>query len=137
MDKVYECLTDKGVNVWLDRHEMVAGPLQRQVDRGIRINDVVLLVLSEASVESDWVEHELEMARKKEKDENRDILCPVTLDDAWKAKMNNVLWRQVKKSHVLDFSKWETEDGTFEPQFQKLVTGLKIYYEREEEKDEG
>ena len=49
------------------------------------------------------------------------------LDDAWKAKMNDVLWRQVKKKNVLDFSKWKTK--AFEPQFQKLVTGLKIYYE--------
>ena len=94
----------------------------------------MLLVLSEPSVHSDWVEHELEMARKKEKDETRDILCPVTLDDAWKGEMNDVLWRQVKKRHVLDFSKWET-GGEFAPQFQNLVTGLKIYYEAE--RDEG
>ncbi len=96
----------------------------------------MLLVLSEPSVHSDWVEHELEVARKKEKDENRDILCAVTLDDAWEGKMNDVLWRQVKKNNVLDFSKWETEDE-FEPQFQKLLKGLKIYYEPEKDKYEG
>ena len=66
------------------------------------------------------------MARDKEKDEDRDVLCPVALDEAWKAKMNDVLWRQIKKKHVLDFSKWKTK--AFEDQFQKLLKGLKIYY---------
>ena len=135
VDKVYKYLTKKEISVWLDKHKIVAGPLQKQVDRAIRINDIVLLVLSEASMESDWVEHELEIARKKEKDEKRDILCPVTLDDAWKGKMNDVLWRQVKKKNVLDFSKWKTK--AFGPQFQKLLKGLKIYYEREKDKDEA
>ena len=54
------------------------------------------------------------------------MLCPVALDDAWKAKMNDVLWRQVKKKHVLDFSKWKTK--AFNAQFEKLLKGLKIYY---------
>ena len=86
VDKVYERLGEEGASVWLDRHDMVAGPLQKQVSRAIRLNDVVLLVLSEASVKSDWVENELDMARRKEKEEKRDVLCPVALDDAWKAK---------------------------------------------------
>ena len=100
------------------------------MDRAIRINDVVLLVLSEASVKSDWVEHELRVARKKEKYEKCDVLCPVALDKAWKDKMSEVLWEQVLTTkHVLDFSKWET-NAQFEPQLQKLVKGLRIYYER-------
>jgi len=77
----------EGVSVWLDHHDLIAGPLQEQIDRAIRLQDVVLLVLSEASVESDWVEHELEVAREKEKTEKRDVLCPVALDETWKAKM--------------------------------------------------
>jgi len=42
----------------------------------------VLLVLSDASVRSDRVENELDMARSKEKAEGQAVLCPVTLDDA-------------------------------------------------------
>ncbi len=126
VDKMRKLLMDKGANVWLDRHDMLAGDVQKQIDRAIQRNDIVLLVLSEASVNSDWVEHELEMARKKEREEHRDVLCPVALDDSWKAKMNDVLWRQVKKKNVLDFAKWKTK--AFNAQFEKLVKGLKIYY---------
>ena len=94
----------------------------------MRLQDVVLLVLSESSINSDWVEHELEMARKKEKEEQRDVLCPVALDDSWREKVDgDVRWRQLAKKLVLDFSAWETDE--FRPQFEKLVKGLKFNYE--------
>ena len=112
--------------MWVDRHDLKAGPLQEQVDRAIRMIDSVILVLSEASVKSDWVEHELEMTRKKEKEQDRTVLCPVALDGSWKAKTDDVLWGQLKKKVVLDFSKWDT--GKFEPQTQKLLDGIKIHY---------
>jgi hypothetical protein len=102
VDKLRDCLMSEGVNVWLDRHDMVAGPIQDQVWRAIQIHHVVLLVLSDASVRSDWVENELDMARSKEKAEGRAVLCPVALDNAWKTKVeakdgpgdpNRQLWR--------------------------------------------
>jgi hypothetical protein len=112
---------------------MVAGSLQKQIGRAIRLYDVVLLVLSSASIKSDWVENELEMARRKEKEENRDVLCPVALDDSWKAKVENIesddrqLWRTLTKKNILDFANWQT--AAFDMQFDKLLRGLKIYYE--------
>ena len=104
---------------------MVAGDLDKQVMRAIRLQDVVLLVLSESSINSDWVEHELETARKKEMEEERDVLCPVALDDSWRNRMDDVLWRQLKKKNIIDFSKWKTK--AFDGQFQKIIKGIKIY----------
>lgn len=130
VDKVYKSLYDEGASVWLDRHDALAGSLTKQVSRAIRLNDVVLLVLSNVSVKSDWVEHELNMARKKEKEEKRDVLCPVALDDSWKVKVEEEpLWHQLTKKNILDFSGWKTK--TFGKQFEKLVKGLKINYPRE------
>jgi len=84
-------------------------------------------VVSEHSVQSDWVEYELESARKKEKAEGREVLCPVSLDGAWKGKVDDPLWRVVKKAHVVDFSGWR-EAGAFEGAFGRLLKGMKIYY---------
>ncbi len=132
VDKVYARLKQEGANVWLDRHDMVAGPLQKQVFQGIRLNDVVLLVLSESSIKSDWVENELDMARCKEKEQSRDVLCPIALDDSWKAKVQDKelddrhLWRTLTKKNILDFSEWRS-DG-FEEPFRKLLDGIKRYY---------
>jgi hypothetical protein len=43
------------------------------------------LTLSEHSLKSDWVEHEVRSARELEKELGRDVLCPVALDDSWKS----------------------------------------------------
>ena len=132
VDKLYDHLTREGVSVWLDRHDMVAGDIQKQVHRAIRSKDVVVLVLSESSIESDWVENELDMAREKEKEESRDVLCPVALDDSWEKRVemdspNRALWRTLKDKLKLDFSKWKTR--AFGGQFGKLLKGMKINYE--------
>jgi len=137
VDKLHDRLKRIGFPVWLDRHDLTAGPLQKQVDRALRFRDVVLLVLSESSVKSDWVEHELKTARRKEKEEQRDILCPISLDDSWKSKVlgsrgasdgPDVDWEHLGKKHVLDFSKWKTK--AFQRAFDKLVSGLKQWYGR-------
>ena len=127
VDNLYERLREVGIPVYLDRRNMVAGDIERQVFNAIRLNDVVLLVLSKDSIESDWVEAELEAARKKEREEQRDVLCPVAVDDSWKKKVEeNVLWRQLKKKLVLDFSPSNSE--AFDAEFQKLVRGIKLNY---------
>jgi hypothetical protein len=133
VDEVCRRLKEQGVPVWLDRHDMVAGRLQKQVSRAIRLNDIVVLVLSESSIQGDWIENELEMARRKENEENRDVLCPVALDDSWKAKLlgdetpNRQLWHTLTHKDIVDFSQWETD--TLEAQFDELLRGMKIYYE--------
>ena len=65
----------------------------------------------------------------KEKDEKRDnVLCPIALDDSWMGKVEgDVLWRQVKKKNVVDFSKWRTK-ADFDTPFRELEDGLKRYY---------
>jgi len=135
VDKLRDRLVEEGVNVWLDRHDMVAGTIQDQVWRAIQLHHVVLLVLSEDSIRSDWVENELDMARNKEKAEGRAVLCPVALDDAWKAKVDakdgpgdagRALWRTLTQKLVVDFSTWKTM--AFEKAFEKLLRGLKLYY---------
>lgn len=127
VDVLYKRLKAAGANVWLDSQHAVAGSLEKQVQRAIRLNDIVVLVLSEASVQSDWVEAELEWARTKEKDTGREVLCPIALDDSWKEKAKgSVLWRKVKDKNVLDFSEWQA--GGFDSPFQKLIRGMKVNY---------
>lgn len=129
VDKLRDKLKDSGnVTVWLDRHDMEAGDLQKQVHRQLRIQDIVLVVLSKDSIESDWVESELYMARKIEKEEGRDVLCPVCLDDSWKDMMDDVLWGQLGKKYVVDFSAWKTKK--FGGQFTKLLNGIMKNYEK-------
>ena len=103
----------------------------------LRKHDVVVLVLSEASTSSDWVEHELDTARRAERVSKRDLLFPVALDDSWKsrmtdtswkAKLEDLLWRHSKTKLVVDFTTWDSDE--FERQFETLLNGLHIEYSK-------
>ena len=131
VDKLRERLLSEGIMVWLDRHDAVAGPIESQIWRAIQIHHVVIILLSKYSVESDWVDSELQMAREREKKDSRAILCPIALDDAWKAKVgpgvdSRHLWRTLQQKNVIDFSKWKTPK--FDVSFQKLMRGLNENY---------
>ncbi len=125
VEKLEKKLKERHIRYWRDIHEMKAGKMERQIERAIRMNPIVLLVLSENSVASDWVEWEVSVARELEKTEKRDVLCPVTLDDSWKeCDWPGPLRRQIMEYNVLDFS----EDADFDSQFEKLVRGIVEYY---------
>ena len=116
------------VRHWRDTHDASAGPLEPQVDRVIRANRTVLLVLSENSVESDWVEHEANVAREATKASQRHVLCPVALGDAWRTcSWDRRLMDQVKKYNVLDFSNWMDSEA-MNREFGRLLKGLKVFY---------
>lgn len=130
VDKIESEFSKRGIHYWRDVHDLRAGRLETQIDRAIQVNSTVLLVLSENSVESDWVEWEVAKARDLEKSLNREILCPVALDDAWKSSdWPTRLRAQIVEYHILDFSGWR-EKAVFERQFLKLLGGLKLFYKR-------
>ena len=130
VDKMDSVLTKEGVRFWRDTHDAIAGRLETQIDRAIRQNPTVLLVLSKKSIKSDWVEHEVRMARELEKELGRDTLCPIALDDSWKSSpWPKRLMEQVMEYNILDFSKWE-DDFAFEEQFAKLLNGLDLFYKK-------
>ena len=126
-------LDEKGIRYWRNVHHLKAGRLERQIDRAIDLNPLVLLVLSERSVESDWVRWEAEKARKlerqyREQGYRRDVLCPVALDDAWKdCDWPGRLRTQIEDYNILDFSGWEGADKMAR-QFTKLYEGVILNY---------
>jgi uncharacterized protein YjbI with pentapeptide repeats len=128
VDKLESKLNEKGIRFWRDVHHATAGPLEKQIDRAIRQNPTVLLVLSQHSLNSDWVEHEVKQARQTEKEMGRDVLCPVTLDDSWKKSTWPArVMEQIMEYNILDFSEWE-DNSKFDEMFRKLIDGLELFY---------
>ena len=133
LEKLFD---EKGVRYWRDVHDLKAGRLERQIDRAIDLNPLVLLVLSERSVKSDWVEWEAAKARELEKQYRqagnpRDVLCPVALDDAWKTSdWPPVLRRQIEDYNILDFSRWQDDEEMAEA-FGRLYEGVILNYRPE------
>lgn len=128
VDKLESQLIERGIRFWRDIHDMKSGKMEKQIDRAIRQNPTVLLVLSEHSLSSDWVEYEVRAARQLEKDMGRDVLCPVALDDSWKSSpWPKRVMEQIMEYNILDFSAWEDE-SKFEGMFRKLIDGLELFY---------
>ncbi|MEM8488496.1 MAG: toll/interleukin-1 receptor domain-containing protein, partial [Bacteroidota bacterium] len=128
VDEIGKLLTEKGVRYWRDIHEMKAGRLEKQVDRAMKLNDLVLIVLSEESVSSDWVEYEAKKARRLEKESGKDVIVPIALDDAWKkCRWPERLRAQIEEYQVLDFSAWKDE-AKLKKQFASLLDGIDLFY---------
>lgn len=128
VDRLGSSLTEKGIRYWRDIHEMKAGRMEKQVERAIRQNPTVLLVLSKNSLKSDWVEHEVRTARALEKDRDRDVLCPIALDDSWKeSSWPKKVMEQIMEYNILDFSEWRDE-SKFDAMFRRLIEGLELFY---------
>ncbi|MEW8073358.1 MAG: toll/interleukin-1 receptor domain-containing protein [Candidatus Thiodiazotropha sp.] len=122
VDGIYNRLQKRGIRCWQDKRDLIAGKIEVQISEAmIKLKPVVIIVLSKNSVKSDWVEWEAEKARQLEKDLKRDVLCPITLDDAWKyCDWPGPLRNQIMKYNVLDFSSGD--------QFEKLILGITKHY---------
>ncbi len=119
----------KGIRYWRDIHDASSGPLEKIVKNAITQMGTVLLVLSKHSVESDWVELEVERARKLEKEGKEHVLCPVALDNSWQScGWPERLMNQVKKYNILDFSNWRNNQEKFDRQYERLLKGLQLFY---------
>jgi hypothetical protein len=88
----------------------------------------VLLVLSKYSIQSEWVGHEVEEARKLEKERGQAVLFPVALDDSWKdSRGPKRVMEQIMESNILDFSGWR-DKSKFEDMFRKLMEELELFH---------
>jgi TIR domain/Pentapeptide repeats (8 copies) len=118
-------LQDKGVRCWHAPHDLPIGAkIRPAIDSSIRVYDKFLLVLSEHSVNSQWVEQEVETALRREREQNAAVLFPVRLDDAvfsvnggWPALVTNT-------RNIGDFRKWKEHD-MFQETLARLLRDLK------------
>lgn len=102
----------------------IGDKIRTRIDEAIRLQDKLLLVLSESSIESQWVEQEVETALEKERDQKRTVLCPIMVD---KAVMNtDAAWARLIKNtrHIGDFSQRE-DDAAYQKAVGRLLRDLR------------
>ena len=76
-------LQNKGVRCWFAPHDLPIGAkIRDRIDEAIRLRDKVLLILSEHSIDSDWVEDEVTTAFEEERKRKKIVLFPIRLDDS-------------------------------------------------------
>ncbi len=85
VERLYADLQSKGVRCWFAPEDLKTGDkIRDRIDQSIRVHDKLLLLLSQHSVNSSWVEFEVEAAIAKENSRNALMLFPIRLDDAIK-----------------------------------------------------
>lgn len=86
-ERLYADLQARGVRCWFAPHDLEIGePILAGIDRGIRLYDKLLLILSAASVASARIEQEVQMALARERTERRRVLFPIRIDDSMSAQ---------------------------------------------------
>ena len=124
-ERLYADLQNKGVRCWFAPEDMKIGDkIRDRIDQSIRLHDKLLLVLSEHSINSEWVEDEVDAAYEQERTRGKTVLFPIRLDDAvmetdeaWAAKLK-------RSRHIGDFTKWKDHDS-YQKAFDRLLRDLK------------
>jgi hypothetical protein len=124
-ERLYADLRAKNLRCWFAPEDLKIGDhFQERIEESIRLFDKVMIVLSEASVRSHWVEREVNAAREREDRESRTILFPISIDDAvmnapqpWAADIR-------RTRHVGDFCQWKEHDR-YQKAFERLLRDLK------------
>jgi hypothetical protein len=95
------------------------------IDEAIKLRDKLLLILSENSIASDWVEDEVQKAFAEERDRKQLVLFPVRIDDAvmktpepWARKLRD-------QRNVGDFRRWKDHDA-YKQSFERVVRDLTV-----------
>ena len=131
-DRLHSDLQDKGVRCWFAPHDIAGGKkIHEQIDEAIRAYDRLLLILSDHSMKSSWVETEIAKARKRELREKRRMLFPVRLvgfDElqSWEcfdADTGNDSAREIREYFIPDFSNWKNHDSS-KAAFDRLIRDL-------------
>jgi uncharacterized protein YjbI with pentapeptide repeats len=123
--KLYGDLQKSGVRCWYAPEDMKTGDkIRERIEKSIRSHDKLLLVLSENSLNSNWVEDEVESAYEQEQSRGTMVLFPIRLDDAvmetdkaWAAKLR-------RSRHIGDFTSWKDHDS-YQKAFDRLLRDLK------------
>ena len=132
-NRLHARMREAGLRVWFAPEDMKGGDyFFEQIERAIQLHDRLLLVLSEDSIQSKWVEREIRKARKVERTEKRRKLFPITLTDyatlkKWECLDSDTgedLAEEVRKYHIPDFSHWKNHDA-FEAAFARLEKDLR------------
>ncbi len=124
VERLHEELQNKGVRCWFAPHDLPIGAkVWDAIDNAIRSRERLLLVLSQNSVASDWVEDEVNKAFAEERERKQPVLFPIRIDDAvikasepWARKLRD-------QRHIGDFRKWK-DHGVDQAGLDKLLHDL-------------
>ncbi len=122
--RLHADLRQQSVRCWFAPEDLKIGEkVWHRIDESIRLYDKLLIVLSQHSVHSAWVEREVMAALEKETDYKKLVLFPITLDE--QVMQTTLPWAaDIRRSrHIEDFTLWKEHD-TYQTAFTRLLRDL-------------
>ena len=120
-------LNAQHIRYWRDVHDAPTKRLHNIVTRAMRPDPMVLLILSEHSVDRNWVEYEVDQAHKLAQGLQRNALCLITLDASWATcDWPEAYTDQLVQYPMLHFSTWQ-EAPLFKETFAHLIERLGLF----------
>jgi hypothetical protein len=132
-ERLYADLQARGVRCWLAPHDAQGGrKIHEQFDEAIKAYDKLLVILSDASMKSNWMKTEITNAHAREQEQRQQMLFPIS-----RVAFNRIKeWRlydadtgintagEIRKRLIADFSNWKNHDS-YQQAFERLVRDLK------------
>jgi len=124
-DRLHADLQNKGVRCWFAPHDLPIGAKTWDaIDEEIRLRDKLLVVLSKASLASDWVEDEVNKAHAEERSRKEVVLFPIRIDNSvmstpepWAVKLRD-------QRNIGDFRQWR-KPAEYQKSLERLLRDLK------------
>ena len=132
--RLHSRMQGEHLRVWFAPDNIKGGQkLHDQLESAIQSHDKLLLVISDNSMQSEWVITEIRNARRVEIEEKRRKLFPIRLVNfetikKWKrfdGETGKDLAVEVREYVIPDFSNWK-DDASFEAAFNRLMRDLRI-----------
>ena len=122
--RLHADLQNTGVRCWFAPEDLKIGSrFQEDIQKSIHQHDKLLLILSQHSLASTWVEQEVNTALAAETASGKPILFPVRLDDD--VMSVNIGWPATIKNsrHIGDFRGWKAPKK-YQTAFDRLLKDL-------------
>ena len=124
-ERLHADLQNKGVRCWFAPHDLSIGAKTWDaIDEAIRLREKLLVILSEASIASDWVEDEVTKAYAEERSRKQVVLFPIRIDNTvmstaepWAVKLRN-------DRNIGDFRQWK-KPAEYQKKLERLLRDLK------------
>ena len=124
-NKLHRDLEQNDVSCWFAPEDLKIGDrIRSTIFHSIEKHDKLLLILSKNSIESQWVEYEVETTLERERRENITALFPIRLDN--EVMETGSGWASLIRTtrNIGDFVEWDNPQK-YDTAFQRLLRDLK------------
>jgi hypothetical protein len=116
-------LANNGIRSWFAPRDLPFGASTRDViESQIRSHDRLIVVLSKSSLQSQWVQFEVETALEIERKKKKEIIIPVCIDD--EVFKSRISWARhiVRTKNIALHQNWRRSDSSFIKEFVRRIS---------------